>query len=417
MRKIYLSMLGVFLSVTAVHATDWLQFRGPEASGVAQATKAPAEWSDTKNLLWKTELPGPGSSSPIVVGDRVFVTCYTGAGKENPTTENLKRHLVCLTRAGKILWTRDIKADSADYAFRSFQALHGFASSTPASDGKNIYCFFGVAGVVAFDLDGKELWRTSVGTKTSDWGSGTSVVLHDDLVIVNASVESGAIVALKKSDGAKVWSQKSGTSASWSTPVLAKTSNGIELISSARSSIVGLNPKTGAVAWACNGVQDYVCPSIVVNDGVGYAIGGRSNTAIALKLGGAGDVTAKNQVWTARKGSNVTSPVYHEGHIYWSHESRGTVYCLNAKTGDVVYEKQLIPQSGRIYASAILADGKIYYVSREAGTFVVEASPTFKQVAHNTFAADRSIFNASPAIVDGRIFLRSDRAIYCIGEK
>ncbi|MSU77886.1 MAG: serine/threonine protein kinase [Gemmataceae bacterium] len=417
MRHMLSSLVAICLSATTATATDWLQFRGPDGSGVAKATKATAEWSDTKNLLWKTDLPGHGSSSPILVGDQIFVTYYTGAGKDNPSAEGLKRHLVCLARAGKILWTRDIAADAADDAYRGFQALHGYASSTPASDGKHVYCFFGIAGVVAFDLDGKQIWRSSVGKQTHGWGSGSSVVLHDDLVIVNAGVESGEIVALNKADGKKAWSQQSGTDWTWSTPILAKTTNGTELVSSARNAVTGINLKTGKVAWTCNGVQDYVCPSVVVNDGVAFAIGGRSNTAIAFKLGGSGDVTAANQLWSARKGSNVSSPLYHDGHLYWAHESQGTVYCLNAKTGDVVYEKQLSPEPGRIYASATLADRKIYYVTRENGTYVIEASPTFKQLAHNTFAADRSVFNASPAIVEGRIYLRSDRAIYCIGEK
>src|SRR5262245_49231244 len=145
---------------------DWLQFRGPGGLGVAAGKNLPTTWSDNDNILWKADLPGPGSSSPIVVGDKIFVTCYSGYGldQDNPgDMKNLKRHLVCLDKNGKTLWTRDIVTDNKDAPYQgSYITQHGYASSTPASDGKHIYCFFGVAGVVAFDLDGKQLWQKSV---------------------------------------------------------------------------------------------------------------------------------------------------------------------------------------------------------------------------------------------------------------
>lgn len=411
-----MAFVSMALLTSTLPAADWLQFRGPGGLGVAAEKNLPTVWDDTTNIAWKTDLPGPGSSSPIFVGDKIFVTCYSGYGlkQDDPgDLKNLKRHLVCLNGDGKILWNREVTTDAKDYAYESFQTLHGYASSTPASDGKHVYCFFGVAGMVAFDLAGKQLWQTSVGTGTSDWGSGTSPVLAGDLVIVNASVEGGAIVALNKSDGKIAWSQKD-ISYSWTTPLLIDVKGRQELVVSIYQKLRAFDPKTGKELWHCEGLNDYVCPSLTIADDVVFAIGARSNNAIAVRAGGSGDVTATNRLWTAKRGSNVSSPLYHEGHLYWAHEGRGVVYCADAKTGKIVYEERLDPESDRIYASAFLAAGKIYYVSRSHGTYLVDAQPKYKLLGHNVIKSDTSVFNASPAAMDGKLLLRSDRRIYCI---
>jgi hypothetical protein len=323
---------------------------------------------------------------------------------------------VCLDKQGKILWTRDVAADAADAAFRGFQLYHGYASSTPASDGKIVYCFFGVAGVVAFDLDGKQLWRRSVGTSTNDWGTGTSPIVAGDLVIVNAAVESGALVALNKKDGSVAWTQQ-GMEWSWTTPLLIDFKGRSEVVVSIHNRLLAFDPKTGKESWNCEGLEDYVCPSLTAHDGVVFAIGARDNTALAVKAGGDGDVSKTHVLWSIKRGSNVSSPVYHNGHLYWAHESRGIVYCVDAKSGKIKYEERLDPEPDRIYASAFLAGGKIYYVSRNNGTYVVEARPEYKLIAHNTFASDTSVFNGSPAPMEGKLLLRSDRYLYCIGPR
>ncbi len=406
------------LLVPALGAADWPQFRGPGGLGVAADKSLPVTWSDKSNIAWKTDLPGPGSSSPIVVGDKILVTCYSGYGlDQNDPGEpkNLKRHLVCLDRQGKINWQRDVAAPNIDETpFRGFQALHGYASSTPVCDGSSVYCFFGAAGVVAFDLAGKQLWTSSVGAKVHNWGSGTSPVLAGDFVIVNASAESGALVALDKKDGSAVWKQ-AGMEWSWTTPLLIDVQGRKQAVVSVYNVLRAFDPKTGKDLWHCEGLPDYVCPSLTAADDVVFAIGARDNTAIAVRAGGAGDVTATNLLWTAKRGSNVSSPLHHEGHLYWAHEGRGIVYCANAKTGKIEYEKRLDPDANRIYASAFLAGGKIYYVSRNHGTYVIDAKPEFKQIAHNVIASDPSVFNGSPAAMDGKMLLRSDRRLYCIG--
>lgn len=419
-RRALLTGLVTAALVLPTFAADWPQFRGPGGSGVAQGEKnLPTTWggADGSNIVWKVALPGPGASSPIIVGDKVLLTCYSGYGVgKGGDLAQLTRHLICFNRAGKLLWDRKITTTNKDYPYSSYQRLHGYASATPACDGKNVYVFLGVAGVLAFDLDGKELWRTSVGTGTHDWGSGTSPVLAGDLVIVNASVESNSLVALHKKDGKVAWKAK-GMNRSWTTPALVTAGGRHELVVSTRGFLSGYDPQTGSRLWYCQAIEDYVCPSVIAHDDVVYAIGGRSNTAVAVKAGGKGDVTKTHLLWTLGKGSNVSSPVYYQGHLYWASESNGTVYCVKASDGTLVYTERLQPGSDRIYASATVGDGKIYYVSRERGTYVVAATPEFKQLAHNTFAGDRSVFNASPAIADGRLYLRSDRFLYCIGKR
>jgi outer membrane protein assembly factor BamB len=351
-----------------------------------------------------------------VVGKKIFLTCYSGYAvdrNEPGDIKDLKRHLLCLDRdRGKILWKREFEAEQPEERYGTYLNLHGYASSTPASDGKAVYVFFGKSGVYAYDLDGNKLWHTSVGKGKHGWGSATSPLLYKDLVIVNASVESGALVALDKKKGEEVWRAK-GISSSWSTPVLvpvpkAKT----ELVVSGSKKILAFDPETGKELWHSDSFDWYVCPTVVAHEGVVYAL--QNSTAVAVRAGGRGDVTESHTVWKKRLGSVVTSPVYYQGHLYWA---TGSAFCLRASDGTEVYRQRLKPNPDNIYASPLLADGKLYYVSRTKGTYVIEAGPKFKQLAHNTIETDDSVFNGSPAVSNSQLLLRSDRYLYCIGKK
>jgi outer membrane protein assembly factor BamB len=402
------------LTCSPLLAQDWPQFRGPGGLGVSSAKNLPAEWSDDKNLLWKTKLPGAGASSPILVGDKIYLTCWSGAVTKK-TTAGLTRHLICLDKGGKKLWQKDLPAPAKDFPLKGFTALHGYASSTPVSDGKRLFVFFGAAGVFAFDLDGKQLWHTSVGTKINKWGTGASPVFFKNLVIINADIESAEILALDQDSGKKVWGHPVKLDESWGTPLLVQVGDKTELVVGVENQLVALDPLKGEPLWTCRGSFDYVCPTAVADQGIVYAVGGLTSVgAVAVKAGGRGDVTATHRLWSINKGSNVSSPIYHDGHLYWAHEENGVVYCVDAKTGKLVYQERLAPASGRIYASATLADGKLYYVSRTSGVYVLEAGPQFKLLAHNQFASDTSAFNASPAIAESRMYLRSDQSLYCV---
>lgn len=393
----------------------WPQFRGPTGMGTSEAAGLPLKWSDNENLAWKTELPGAGSSSPIVYGDKVFVTCFTG--QPNSELEPLERSLICCDRTtGEIVWTSPPVQQAGDERpFTSFLARHGYASSTPATDGELVYVFWGSAGVAAYNFDGQLVWenRDDTGQQTHEWGSGSSPILFEDLVILNACTESGLLVALDKATGQRIWTAEN-VRRSWATPVLVTEPGGeTELVLNMENTVVGLQPLTGDIRWWCTGISDYVCPSIVSEFGIVYAIGSRAGAALAVQAGEQGNVSNTNVIWRASKGSNVSSPVIHDGHLYWVSD-RGTACCLRTFDGEVLAQKRV--QTTDFYASVVLAEGRLYAVSRERGTFVLEASPDLKVLAHNTLTDD-SMFNGSPAIAEGQLFLRSDRYLYALGTK
>lgn len=243
-------------------AEDWLRFRGPAGSGISGETKSiPTQWSPTANLAWKTELPGPGVSSPIVVGDRVLVTCYSGYGlqRNDPgDIKYLKRHLVCLDAAsGEKKWQRDVAAKLPEDPYSGIGVTaHGYASHTPVSDGKLVFAFYGKSGVYAYDLDGNELWNSDVGTESDPWkwGTSSSPILYGDLVIVTASAESQAIVAMDKTTGKEVWRQEAeGLDGMWGTPLLVRIDDSrTDLVMSVAKEVWGLNPETGKLRWWCD---------------------------------------------------------------------------------------------------------------------------------------------------------------------
>jgi len=407
-----------FLSVAApAVAGDWPQFRGPGGLGISQASALPTTWTDSEKVVWKTELPGVGTSSPVVYKNRIFLTYQTGYAIDpgNPgDINNLKRHVMCLDAvSGKSLWNWDAETVLPEVDTRRFRS---YASSTPAADEDRIYCFLGKSGVVALSHQGNLLWRSSVGNGTHGWGSASSPVLYENLVIVNAFVECGQLVALDKRTGKEMW-RAGELKESWNTPLLVPLQNGkTELVVAISGKILGFDPATGKSLWSCNSHRWYIVPSLVANEGIVYCISGKGVEATkAVRAGGRGDVTETHVLWTTRKGSNVSSPIYYEGHIYFAHEVTGVAYCLNAATGEVVYEERL-PRAGGVYASPVVGDDKLFYQSRWGGMMVLAAKPEFKLLAQNQLKDQRDV-NSSPAISDNRLFLRMKRHLYCIGEE
>lgn len=396
---------------------DWPVFRGPSGMGLSSAKQLPVEWGDDENLAWKASLPGPGASSPIVFGDRIYLTCYSGffvPGENSGTQEDLRRHLLALRRTdGQTIWTKTLPAKLPE---EDRIRDHGFAASTPAADRDHVYVFFGKSGVYAFDHQGQEKWHAEVGDRTHGWGSAASPTLYKDLVFVNASVESESLVALDRKTGKEKW-RAEGIKESWNTPQIVKNVAGKdELIVAIQGKVLAFEPLTGKPLWSCKtDIGWYMVPSVVAADGIVYCLGGRSgNAALAVKTGGSGDVTDTHRLWTSVKGSNVSSPIYHDGYLYWMHESRGIAYCAKADTGEVVYEQRL-ERAEQSYSAALLANGKLYYLTRVGRTFVVAAKPKFEQLAVNDLR-DRSTFNSSPAVDGSRLLIRSDKFLYCIGK-
>ena len=407
------SILWLACSVVAqTGAADWPQFRGPGGLGVSGEKNLPVTWSDTDKVMWRTALPGYGASSPIVLGHRIYVTCYSGYGAEpnSEKMEDLLLHVVCINRSnGQILWNRTIPPKLPE---SERVRDHGYAGPTPTTDGDFLYVFFGRTGLFKFDLNGEQVWHADVGSQTHGWGCGTSPVLYKNTIIVNASVESGSLVSVNKVTGREVW-RAPGMDSSWNTPHLVQLpGNKQELVVSVRDYILGFNPDTGEELWRCAGIQDYVCPSMISYQGIVYAIGGRQSRAIAVRAGGEGDVTETHRLWEAKAGANVSSPVIHAGHMYWVSDRNQVAYCVRLRDGEVIYSERFPSQP---YASALAGENKIYIVTRYDGTYVLKAEPEFIQIAHNRLSDD-STFNASPVISNSQLFLRSDRFLYCIGQ-
>lgn len=417
--------LVVFLLSPFATAEDFAQFRGKAGQAHDRQTDLPRQWSDSSNLQWKSEIDGRGSSSPIVVGDKVFITAYSGYGnlEQSGSQDRLVRQLLCFNlQDGKLLWKADVKNQQREDLYQGFITEHGYATSTPVSDGTMVYVFFGKSGVFAFDLQGKQKWHVSVGTESAQrrWGSAPSLVLHKDTVIVNASDESQTIYALNKEDGSVAWkAEAAGLENSFNTPLLVKSNERTELIVAVPWEIWSLDADTGKLLWwAETELDNNVSPSMVENDGIVYAVGGRSGASVAVRVGGKGDVSKTHVLWRGDASSYVPSPVLFENRLYWVND-RGIAYCVNAATGELVYQHRLNINSGggrSFYASAMVIGGKIYVVSRFNGTFVYEPGDEFKQIAQNQLS-DESMFNASPAVVKDRILIRSDSALYCIGKK
>jgi outer membrane protein assembly factor BamB len=412
----------IVVATSAGQAADWSRFRGPNGSAVSDALGVPTEWSDTKNLAWKTELPGPGSSSPIVVGERVFVTCYSGYGTSRSDAGDLKqlqRHLICVSlKDGKILWDKSVAAKQPEDRFGGFLQDHGYATSTPVSDGEQVFVFFGKSGVLAFDLDGKQLWQSSVGTGSgmNGWGSGSSPILYRNTVIVNAAAESKSLIALDKKTGKEAWrSDADSIHGSWATPVLVEAPNDkTELVLNAPFEMWGFDPDNGDFLWFAEGVQDNtICGSLVARDGIVYAIGGRSGSAVAVKAGGRDDVSKSHLVWKKSLRSYVPSPVLAGDHILSVNNDGGVLTGLSTKTGEQTFQQRL-GNAGSVYASPIVIDGKIYVVTRRSGTFVIGVSGSRANVLAENAFADETDFNASPAVADGKLLLRSNHALYCV---
>ncbi len=342
--------------INLANAGDWTRFRGPNGTGIADGTDpTPAKWSDKENVKWKIPLPGAGVSCPIVVGNKVLVTCYSGYGLKQEAPGDMKdlvRHLVCIDKAtGKTLWKKDVPSTVEEDPYRGAGVpQHGYASHTPTSDGTNVYVFFGKSGVMAFSLEGEKLWECNVGKSSDDrqWGSASSPIVHDNTVVVPAGPEGRALVGLDKKTGKELWKLDSDKLGSvWGTPALVNTANGAELVFGVPGEIWGIDPKTGKVTWTCKYLDqgDQFSSSVVVDGEVVYAIEGRGGGSVAVKAGGKDDVTKSNTVWKERDSGRFGSPVIYQGRLYNIANKKLT--CVDAKTHEKIFEGRLKGMDGK----------------------------------------------------------------------
>ncbi|MFT5125160.1 MAG: outer membrane protein assembly factor BamB [Verrucomicrobiales bacterium] len=406
-----------------VSAADWPRFLGPGGGGVS-AEAVPTEWSDTQHIAWKKDLPGPGNSSPVVSIGKLYLTCYSGYGtdrREPGDIAKLQRHLICFdAKSGEQLWERIVPSENEEDPYRGYITEHGYASSTPVADGEHVAVFYGKTGIVVYDVKGEERWRKNLGTGSSlkRWGSAASPIFYEDLVIVNAAEESGTLYAFKKATGEEVWkAEGAALPMTYGTPRMVAVGDRHSLILALPKEIWGMNPESGKLRWMCTTPYGgNISPSMAVGEGKAFAFGGfPQKGAVAIKLGGKGDVSDTHRIWDVKETPYVPTPVYVKGRLYWA--SRDSfAYCLDAETGKEVYKARLKSETDapKFYASPVCINQKIYLVSRNAGTFILGTGTEFEQLGQNILHGDTSDFSGSPAVSAGRLYLRSNQSIYCI---
>ncbi|MBA3571524.1 MAG: PQQ-binding-like beta-propeller repeat protein [Pyrinomonadaceae bacterium] len=428
----------VALLDTTVDASggNWPQWRGPAGLGVSTEKNLPTEWSATKNIKWKTPIAGRSHSSPIVWGNKIFVTTAV----EGPVVPGAKavKHMIgdkeflhpdsigadrkhtfkviCLNATtGKLLWEQTA-FEGTPYDNRHRKS--SFAASTPATDGKYVYAFFGSEGLYAYDMSGKLAWKADLGKLgTVGMGTGTSPVLHDNLVVMQCDEENGEasfIVALDKKTGKEVWKTFRKVQVSWATPILVRTAKRAELITSGTEAIVAYDPATGKELGRHKGVESNAIPSPVANNEVVFLSAGfPAKIVMAIRLGAAGDLTdSANVAWKHSKGTAyVPSPLLYGDYLYLTTD-RGILTCLNAKTGELIYEGGRVPIPATFTASPVAFDGKILLTSEDGDTFMVKAGPKHEILGSNSVGEP---VYASPAIAGGRIFVRGEKNLYAIG--
>ena len=427
----------ILIVLTAIslpsEAADWPRFRGPDGTGVANDSgDLPSVWSPEKNIVWKTRLPGPGASSPIIVDGKVFVTCYSGYGLDlkNPgDIENLVRHLVCIDlKTGRKLWQRDVKVSLPEDPYvGTGVSSHGYASHTPVSDGKWVFAFFGKSGVHAFDLDGNKLWQADVG-KESDppkWGSASSPIVYRNTVIVTASAESQAIIGFDSKTGEELWRQEAkGLDGMWGTPTLVSVDEDrTDVVMLVAKELWGLDPNSGKLRWyaeATDSQQAYT--SVVPNGKRVFAFTGRGGGCLALDVGGFGNVTKSNMVWTGNETARFASPVRHREKIYVVVD--GVLKVVDATTGRRVQQLRLkgASQSGGRwgplnYASPVIVGDRLYSLNGNGQMVVFALNGEVQQIAVNKVTDEKETFWGTPALSDGRLVLRSSQNLYCIADQ
>jgi outer membrane protein assembly factor BamB len=419
-------------------ASNWPQWRGPQSLGVSEEKNLPTEWGADKNIIWKTALPGRGHSSPIVWNNRIFLTTSI-EGEVIPGAKAVhhvrkgetwvhpdsvagdRKHtlkVLCLDRdSGKILWERTAYEGPAhDDRHRK----NSYASSTPVTDGKFVYAFFEAEGLYCYDFDGKLIWKTSVGKIAKmGMGPGTSPALYENLLILQCDQEDGGpdvsyIAAVDKRDGKEVWRVKRDHRKTHSTPLIVRAGKRVELIASGAETVIAYDPSTGKELWRCDGVKGHAIPSAVAgHDMVFTSAGYPSKLAMGVKLGGSGNLTGTSHVvWSYDKGTAyVTSPILYGDYVYFVSD-KGILTCIEARTGQIKYEGGRVPVPASFSASAVAFDGKLFLTSEDGDTFVIKAGPAHEVIRTNSIG---EVVLASPAISQGRIFIRGDKHLYCIG--
>ncbi len=437
MRRTVLFIL-VTASLSLAYAENWPGWRGPGSLGVSSEKGIPAQWDLSKNVKYKVEVPGLGHSSPIIWGDRIFITTAVNtdpalenwqkgffSGERKPDASEISWKLLCFDRdTGKLLWEQTATQRKPVNARHT---KNSYASQTPVTDGTYVYAYFGDQGMYCYDFQGKLIWSRDLGSFTmrNGWGLGTSPVLYKNFVIQTCDQETGKsfIIALDKKTGKTAWQDERDELSSWSTPYLYLQGARPELIVNATRAIRSYDPETGKLLWECRGPATTITvPTPVSSNGLIIVSSGfirePARPITAFRPGATGDITLKEGeknsaaiVWRQPTAAPyVPSPIAYGEYIYVLLD-QGFLACYEAKTGKEVYGRTRIGVGAIFSASPVAVDGKIYCTSEDGDVYVIKAGPVFEVLAKNSIG--ESVM-ASPAVSGGKMFIRGIKHLYCI---
>jgi outer membrane protein assembly factor BamB len=425
----YASRMRIFLAVFSIlgftlHAENWPMWRGGSGLGISHEKNLPTRWNATENIAWKIPLPARGNSTPIIWGEKIFVT--------QPLEEKQGRALLCFDRLdGKELWRRTVKYAEPEESHRS----NPHCSESPATDGERVIAMHGSAGVFCYDFNGKELWKRDLGKISFEWGSAASPVIHGNLVYLYRGPDPKAhLLALDKRTGKTVWKLndpavsitgrtdgfRGNKSREWicsfSTPILVKTANREALVMSYPGGLAGIHPRTGKFLWNCGGLNPLIYSSPIAGEGVVVGMGGFFGTTVAVPAGGKGDMSAQTLWRAVRTPNRLGSGVVHDGHIYVLN-TNGIMECLELKTGEVKFSERVRGRGAKqeSWSSMLLAGDKIFIPNQSGETIVILAQSKFKLIGINPL--DGTLTNSSLAASEGQFFLRTHKHLWCIGKR
>jgi outer membrane protein assembly factor BamB len=428
----------------------WPQWRGPFFNGMALGD-APTTWSDTKNIKWKTTIPGRGYSTPIIWADRIFLTTAVPTGKPpaqaqvppssgeqqsaasgqgerrgrgpggdaGPQAEHSFEVLSIDRKTGKIIWQRTAKVAAPHEGYH--RTYGSFASNSPVTDGRFVYASFGSRGIYCYDFNGKLIWEKDLGVQMKirlAFGEGTAPLLLDDRLIMVFDHEAGSfIVALDKHTGKELWRVPRDEGSSWSTPLAINYAGRKQVVVAATKKVRSYDPENGRLLWEAAGLGSNVIPMPVYQNGFVYVMSGyRDPRLMAIKLGKEGDLTGTDSiVWNHTRGLAYTaSPVLHDNKLHIITDN-GLISTFNATTGEPYYAQARLPQTYNFKASPVGANGKLYLATEDGNVVVVKMGDKFEVIATNTLTDQ--VFISTPVIAGGEIFLRGQNTLFCISEK
>ncbi len=385
---------------------NWPRWRGPHQNGHTTETNLPVKWS-AEDIVWKTELPGIGQSSPIIWGDRIFLTAELGKGQE--------RLVFCVSRtSGKILWRQTAWKGTPEKS----HVMNGWASATCVTDGQIVVAFFGIGGLHAYSVDGKPLWSLDLGSFEGPWGVAACPVIVDDLVIQNCDADASAnLVAFDKRTGNEVWRTKRRDYRGWSTPIVVDAGQRRELVLNGHEGVQAYDPATGRELWFCSSAVGRGEPTVTPAGDLLCVVNGLKGGKIyAVRPGGEGDVSETHRAWaTPRQGArDCPSPIV-VGDTMIVTDMDGVATCYDTKDGRIYWKERL---GGKYSGSPIAAGGLVYFLNEAGVTIVIKPGPKLEKVAENSLPAARSeLFRASLTPSQGQLFVRSTSVLYCIGSK